>query len=143
MLSFFGSVFLNAQKLDYDHPFKNKLYFQDGKTRITSENLTKYFEDILKEQGNDTKIVSFKLIKDLDKKNKENYDMIVGYNSDNSIKIASRLALSLTGLIISGGSVTCKGCTQGCNPRSFGNDWECTSCTWNGNCEKTVTVSTP
>ena len=117
----------------------------DGDESIMRANYSPkaFKKDILKEQGNDTKIVSFKLIKDLDKKNKENYDMIVGYNSDNSIKIASRLALSLTGLIISGGSVTCKGCTQGCNPRSFGNDWECTSCTWNGNCEKTVTVSTP
>ena len=135
---------VSAQKLDYSDPFKNEIYFQDGRTKITKENLTKYFEDILAKQGNTTKISSFKLLNEKDESTQNNYDMIVGYNNDNSIKIANKLAPYDGGIyVLAGTTVTCKGCTRGCNPRQFGSDWECTDCTWNGACEKTVTTTSP
>jgi len=139
-----NAAVLSAQTLDYENPFNNEMYFPDH-TKVSKENLTKYFEDILREQGNATTIKSFKLLKETDEALRTEYIMIVGYNSDNSIKIAARMAPYVEGLYLATGTVTCKGCTRGCNPKKFGSDWECTDCGYGSGgsgCEKTVTQST-
>lgn len=137
--------FFSAQRLDYSNPFKNEIYFQDGKTKVTKDNLKKYFENVLIKQGNQASIVSFQLLDTSDESLKKKNLLLVGYNKYNSTKIGIALAFEngIYKLMESDGSVTCTGCTKGCNPRKELNEWICTDCDWDGGssgCKKSVTV---
>ena len=73
--------FISPQKLDYSDPFKNEIYFPDVRSKITQENLAKYFEYVLLKEGNTIKISSYAVLHEKDEGTQSTYNMIVDYSN--------------------------------------------------------------
>lgn len=75
------------------------------------------------------------------------YYYALGTNQANTVKVAHTLEFVDKALVYNkkhaGGTTTCTGCTEGCNPKLGGDGYYfCTSCTEGTGCSKSTTVST-
>lgn len=145
VFSFLFILSCNAQEIDYDNPFNNKILIESTGQSLTKESLMEFWSKNIDEG---VQITSIKIIKGVNKETKEDYYLILGNNKENTFKIATELTIAKTKstnhlAAALETSVTCKStCDSGCNPEKWGNDYRCTKCDFSGNaaCEKTVTT---
>lgn len=129
---------------------KNAIGYKDDSNRFNfyeKEKFKSNWENELKNTGFEIKITGFK-IETIDMNNDGKVlEYIVGYNVDKTVKTAKSIKYENGEYIVNNakGTVTCTGCTDGCDPQDLGDRWKCTSCNQvlNTNCTKSVTVITP
>jgi hypothetical protein len=143
VFSFLFTLSCNAQEIDFDNPFNNKILLESTGQPLTKEILMEFWS---KNIDNGVQITSIKIIKGINKETSEDYYLIIGNNKENTFKIATEVTIAKTkntnGIVALDTTVTCKStCDSGCDPEKWGDNYNCTKCTWSGNtaCEKTVT----
>ncbi|WP_177761934.1 hypothetical protein [Flavobacterium sp. I3-2] len=126
----------------------------DGKYVITMDTneIKLAGEALLTKQGITARLTRFEILQDRVDGAGDIYYFLLAQTDDNSIKLATTLSLKNgsfypEGNYLFSGSITCSGCSRGCNPRheksSDGiTDWYCTACAKGtvGGCTKTVTM---
>ncbi len=103
---------------------------------IDADIIKQKFEKRLKEENNEAILTDFKIESDM-MENDEKYYMLIGFNHEKSLKIATFLTLKNNNFYGSIGvnlnTLTCSGCIDGCDPKkgSKGNfcDNSCEECT--------------
>jgi hypothetical protein len=140
----------NEKNLKKVKTSKNAIGYKDDSNRFNfyeKEKFKTIWEKELKDTGFEIKITGFK-IETIDMNNDGKIlEYIVGYNADKTVKTAKSLKFENGEYFVNttNGTVTCTGCTDGCDPQDVGGRWKCTDCNKLGsyNCTKTVTVPTP
>ena len=129
------------KSIDYDNPFKNTIGFTGAETdefvEIQGENLIDYWKNNLELDEN----MNFSRMELVEVNNDDESYLILTSTSDSGkINVSSKATLSGMGIMLSGETCECKstGCNFGCEVVSM---CKCSSCTRNGECEKTHTVS--
>ncbi|MEP0265361.1 hypothetical protein [Dokdonia sp.] len=122
---------------------------ENGEFHINDENALKSkWEQTLRTEGHDVTLERFDFV-DVDLDGSGEYNMILMASSiDGTVKIATAITLgeeinNVRRIMAIGGSVTCTGCTVGCNPKDHAEyGWTCTPCVTSGTCTKSETVET-
>lgn len=116
----------------------------DGNSTIKIDaNFLKQWESILKTQNESFSKLSteFELYENTESKSY----ILIGTTDDKMIKSAVELKKEEANyyFISERGTVSCSGCTVGCDPKKSGKNWICTNCSGDfKKCNKTVTVDT-
>lgn len=129
-------------------------FLRNAQSRITADMgpVKARWEKLLAENQHETTLTDFTIKSGLDKSTGKTYYILIATNRNKSIKIAELLKLKGNGDFIfmpkaesNIGTVTCSGCTNGCNPEILEGKWvcdpECPSA--ETPCQKSVTASIP
>ena len=140
----------NSNSIEAEETSVSKIgVFEDGAYLLSDkETLREEWEELQREQGNEVTFNDFSIVNGNLKGGKTPNLILKATSVDGRVKMATEIKLvkdkeGTTSIMRFGTTVTCSGCTQGCDPEKDKetNKWICTSCTASIICTKTVTVT--
>lgn len=128
--------------LSYDKLIDSgKINIQENETikKMSHNDVKTFFNTVLLKHGKPEGISSIEILNG-ELINSNETTILVAKSIDETIKVGAELVLMQDGSynLNAKETVTCEGCTQGCNPGGSPGSWYCSSCEYNERCKKKV-----
>lgn len=142
--SFIPSNF-GDEEVNVENVFANKFYIYDSQGNVvylSKQNISKMWENKLKEEGKDVSLSKFEILKSKDEKSGKEFYFLKTTSTDKTIQTGAFFTKTKLGMLLGDKECTCAGCPSGCNLSTFGSNCSCSSCGLGGpqNCTKTEKV---